>query len=98
MVVVCIFCFFKTKTAYEMRISDWSSDVCSSDLRAKHGIRRDRHGHDYVAGNDAETKALQAEIRALKDRIQVLERIATDNNRAVTLDQEIEKLRDSSKS
>src|SRR3546814_14803995 len=26
------FCFFKQKTAYEMRISDWSSDVCSSDL------------------------------------------------------------------
>src|SRR3546814_20338578 len=29
--VVCFFCF-KQKTAYEMRISDWSSDVCSSDL------------------------------------------------------------------
>src|SRR3546814_9670618 len=29
--VVAIF-FFKPKTAYEMRISDWSSDVCSSDL------------------------------------------------------------------
>src|SRR3546814_8329951 len=29
-----IFFFFKQKTAYEMRISDWSSDVCSSDLRA----------------------------------------------------------------
>src|SRR3546814_3491011 len=28
------FCFFKQKTAYEMRISDWSSDVCSSDLLA----------------------------------------------------------------
>src|SRR3546814_1091928 len=27
-----IFFFFKQKTAYEMRISDWSSDVCSSDL------------------------------------------------------------------
>src|SRR3546814_3301354 len=27
-----ILCFFKQKTAYEMRISDWSSDVCSSDL------------------------------------------------------------------
>src|SRR3546814_12496350 len=27
--------FFKQKTAYEMRISDWSSDVCSSDLTAK---------------------------------------------------------------
>src|SRR3546814_16804060 len=31
--VVCFFFFFKQKTAYEMRISDWSSDVCSSDLR-----------------------------------------------------------------
>src|SRR3546814_5038537 len=29
------FFFFKQKTAYEMRISDWSSDVCSSDLRAE---------------------------------------------------------------
>src|SRR3546814_4106249 len=29
-----VFCFFKQKTAYEMRISDWSSDVCSSDLEA----------------------------------------------------------------
>src|SRR3546814_6285911 len=32
MVRSCVFCFFKQKTAYEMRISDWSSDVCSSDL------------------------------------------------------------------
>src|SRR3546814_4376675 len=32
-VVLCFVCvFFKQKTAYEMRISDWSSDVCSSDL------------------------------------------------------------------
>src|SRR3546814_3944173 len=31
MVLFCFF-FFKQKTAYEMRISDWSSDVCSSDL------------------------------------------------------------------
>src|SRR3546814_9761224 len=29
-----LFFFFKQKTAYEMRISDWSSDVCSSDLYA----------------------------------------------------------------
>src|SRR3546814_5092947 len=33
------FFFFKHKTAYEMRISDWSSDVCSSDL-PKHGAGR----------------------------------------------------------
>src|SRR3546814_10816809 len=31
---VFFFFFFKQKTAYEMRISDWSSDVCSSDLRS----------------------------------------------------------------
>src|SRR3546814_6640421 len=30
-----VFCFFKQKTAYEMRISDWSSDVCSSDLESE---------------------------------------------------------------
>src|SRR3546814_3531877 len=30
--IICCFFFFKQKTAYEMRISDWSSDVCSSDL------------------------------------------------------------------
>src|SRR3546814_20249018 len=41
---LCVFFFFfKQKTAYEMRISDWSSDVCSSDLVAKrdgaaHGV------------------------------------------------------------
>src|SRR3546814_4412623 len=32
MICVLFFFFFKQKTAYEMRISDWSSDVCSSDL------------------------------------------------------------------
>src|SRR3546814_17379195 len=32
------FFFFKQKTAYEMRISDWSSDVCSSDLRGRNRV------------------------------------------------------------
>src|SRR3546814_10076098 len=35
--------FFKQKTAYEMRISDWSSDVCSSDLIARRPVLLDRH-------------------------------------------------------
>src|SRR3546814_1367474 len=41
-VVVCYIFVFKQKTAYEMRISDWSSDVCSSDLSvlAKTASRR----------------------------------------------------------
>src|SRR3546814_8626219 len=34
---LCVFFFFKQKTAYEMRISDWSSDVCSSDLPRRAG-------------------------------------------------------------
>src|SRR3546814_1857224 len=33
---ICMFFFFKQKTAYDMRISDWSSDVCSSDLGGNH--------------------------------------------------------------
>src|SRR3546814_1555630 len=32
-----VFCVFKQKTAYDMRISDWSSDVCSSDLKLRQG-------------------------------------------------------------
>src|SRR3546814_1795249 len=36
------FFLFKQKTAYEMRISDWSSDVCSSDLRRETGAVDDR--------------------------------------------------------
>src|SRR3546814_7245786 len=42
----CFF-FFKQKTAYEMRISDWSSDVCSSDL--EFGAR---HVAGFVAGQE----------------------------------------------
>src|SRR3546814_7946718 len=37
------FFFFKQKTAYEMRISDWSSDVCSSDLRKERIAVLDHH-------------------------------------------------------
>src|SRR3546814_19157810 len=43
---MCCF-FFEQKTAYEMRISDWSSDVCSSDLQRVTEYRRKR---DRIAG------------------------------------------------
>src|SRR3546814_7649042 len=36
-----LFFFFKQKTAYEMRISDWSSDVCSSDLKLRQRSREE---------------------------------------------------------
>src|SRR3546814_2146938 len=61
-----MFFFFKQKTAYELRISDWSSDVCSSDLLGGHvrqvllrllrsGLRvSDRGGTVRATGNLAE--------------------------------------------
>src|SRR3546814_515388 len=47
-----VFFFFKQKTAYEMRISDWSSDVCSSDLvaTAKARIREARASYRQAGG------------------------------------------------
>src|SRR3546814_9910550 len=41
--------FFKQKTAYEIRISDWSSDVCSSDLAAGAGVLHHLPGRGAVA-------------------------------------------------
>src|SRR3546814_10602673 len=41
-----LFFFFKQKTAYELRISDWSSDVCSSDLRAEILVRMASYAAD----------------------------------------------------
>src|SRR3546814_10738239 len=80
------FCFFKQKTAYEMRISDWSSDVCSSDLNAKRdslaGILAEA-GPDYdmskvksVAGDTsakvAEIGKINAEIDECKQKVDEL--------------------------
>src|SRR3546814_5735108 len=50
------FFLFKQQTAYEIRISDWSSDVCSSDLKVKHAlygkiIHRSKKYHAHDEGN-----------------------------------------------
>src|SRR3546814_8764995 len=68
----CVFFFFKQKTAYEMRISDWSSDVCSSDLLATRGRdRRDagpaRDAHAAVSRPIRGTGANRLTV-ALRDR------------------------------
>src|SRR3546814_5011089 len=42
-----VFFFFKQKTAYEMRISDWSSDVCSSDLATYRSRSSQCHHRQY---------------------------------------------------
>src|SRR3546814_5393559 len=46
---LCGFFFFKQKTAYDMRISDWSSDVCSSDLMGRNIASRGRSARGPVA-------------------------------------------------
>src|SRR3546814_7044286 len=46
MFVLFFFFFFKQKTSYELRISDWSSDVCSSDLLGARGVSGDRSRTD----------------------------------------------------
>src|SRR3546814_7008806 len=45
MLLFFCFFFFKQKTAYEMRISDWSSDVCSSDLKTDAGRPKRKRKH-----------------------------------------------------
>jgi selenophosphate synthetase-related protein len=70
--------------------------VISNRQKAKYGIIEDQD----MMGNktqrlisNADTQAMQKEIRELKERIQVLERIATDNSRATDVSREIEALR-----
>src|SRR3546814_749697 len=54
--------FFKQKTAYEMRISDWSSDVCSSDLVEEHlGAGVVHHGADRLDGDAAADRLAQVD-------------------------------------
>src|SRR3546814_7162887 len=60
-----VFFFFKQKTAYDMRISDWSSDVCSSDLRARFPAAF----HSHVAGHHPSFVVVR--LVALSARIRV---------------------------
>src|SRR3546814_5058986 len=62
-VVLCgvlFFFFFKQKTAYEMRISDWSSDVCSSDLATAAGLSHARTCSEYVGSGRRRQLGLRA--------------------------------------
>ena len=70
--------------------------IIQTKQKAKHGIVEDQ---DFMGTkthrllNNADTQQMQDEIRALKERIQVLERIATDNNSASDINRQIEELR-----
>src|SRR3546814_8161626 len=82
---MCFF-FFKHKTAYEMRISDWSSDVCSSDLWVRAGkgpvlmeLKTYRYrGHSM---SDPAKYRSREEVQAVRDKsdsIEHLKKLMTD--------------------
>lgn len=60
---------------------------------AKHGVVRRGRGEELVRPDNGENERLRDELRSLKERVAVLERIATENDRGMTLDREIEALR-----
>ncbi|MEO5865544.1 MAG: hypothetical protein ABIS14_09145 [Sphingomonas sp.] len=84
---------------FEMVVAIVVVVTIGSVLRARHGINwRDKHGNEYRVGDEsatAENQRLRDELKSLKERLAVLERLATDNNTSsANLDREIEKLRD----
>src|SRR3546814_2034259 len=66
-----IFFFFKQKTAYEMRISDWSSDVCSSDLMSREDIRE---AFGYPKGMTGATEDVNKAVADANERMRSEER------------------------
>src|SRR3546814_9241569 len=67
-VIFMCFFFFNQKTAYEMRISDWSSDVCSSDLQAGKGEYDVHDAHDQRLDQAAEEAGGQPQRDAQRQR------------------------------
>lgn len=80
---------------FEMVVLIVGITAVASVLRAKYGVVRRGKGEEYVGrpADDKENQRLREELRSLKERIAVLERIATDGNSGARLDREIEALR-----
>src|SRR3546814_11367483 len=95
---LCFFCFFfKQKTAYEMRISDWSSDVCSSDLaNPAMGWRAIRIGLDRPALLRRQLRALlhAAAGRSLPVMFPLISDVAEFEASQALLQREIEREKD----
>ena len=83
---------------FEMVVAIVGIGAVASVLRAKYGYRRRGREETWTAPDAdlaTENKALRDEMRGMKERLQVLERLATDDESdARRLDREIEKLRD----
>lgn len=77
---------------FEMVVLIVAITAIASIFRAKYGVRRNRHG-DELPIADPDTARMRDELRALKERVAVLERIATDGDRGLSLEREINALR-----
>src|SRR3546814_1354227 len=71
--MIFFFFFFKQKTAYEMRISDWSSDVCSSDLRDRHLL---------IRCNQFDPPCIMLGNRRANDKLNLMEQHQRQNDQA----------------
>ena len=77
---------------FEMVVLIVAITAIASIFRAKYGIRRDRKGNEFPIA-DPDTNRMREELRTLKERVAVLERIATDGEGSASLDRQIEALR-----
>src|SRR3546814_6021716 len=68
-VFICVIIFFNQKPAYEMRISDWSSDVCSSDLQSESGLANATTGNLATSGGSAGNDSIVADGGASGDDV-----------------------------
>ncbi len=78
--------------AYEMVIGIVLITSVVGIFRMKYGIRRDRRGNELPIRDEAETQRLRDEVKQLKDRLAVLERITIEKENS--LERQIEQLRD----
>ena len=85
---------------FEMVVAIMLIITVGAVLKAKYGVGQDKQGNDVPLRADdavAENRELRRELHAMKERLAVLERLATDNNdSSARLDREIERLRDKS--
>lgn len=85
---------------FEMVVAIIVIVTIGSVLKARYGVHKDKLGNEYYhppVGDTAtalENARLKDELRAIKERVQVLERVVTDTEGSSRLDREIEKLRD----
>lgn len=77
---------------FEMVVAIVAITAIASVIRAKYGVVRRHKGEDFIQrGPDPEAEWLRAEVKQLKERVAVLERLATDGSTA--LEREFEKLK-----